>query len=107
MKIANSFSVAGLFASVGFAMAQNSSLSFSFFRDIPLSSSMYLAPAVTPYSFATGDFNGDGLVDIVAASPRETILFINRANGVFESNPSGSSRKWSLQPMSTETINWI
>ena len=71
----------GLIARTAFAQ---SPISFSSFAAIPLASSRYFAPGITPYSFATGDFNGDGLVDIVLSSSEDVLLLLNHRGGVFE-----------------------
>ena len=81
----------GLFAAVSAATAQGP-ISFAFFQSIPLGTPNYAGmSAITPSSFATGDFNGDGLVDIVFSSPRDTVLLINHSNGAFESKGLGIS----------------
>ena len=72
-------------------------ISFSRAKDVPLSSPPYRSGSLIDYSFASGDFNGDGQLDIVVSSTSvvnmlsaysatsKVVLLLGNGDGTFKS----------------------
>ncbi len=65
------------------AMAQN--VSFARSKDVSIASPPYAGTFSTQYSFASGDFNGDGKLDFVVSSTSNALLMLGNGDGTFKS----------------------
>ena len=72
-------------------------ISFLRFNNIPIAGlGANICSYLCAYSFAPGDFNGDGKLDLVVSSPSNAVLLLGKGDGTFKSIDLGFVAQFTL-----------